>query len=270
MPKPTFSKTKEPAVKKKHSQKLQDVEFTLYGLNACLAAFEKRPQDIRRVFFSPERSSKMAAVKRWCQTKKLPYRELDIESLNKVAASTHHEGVVMVVRPMKPQSVHLLTRNPIAADAMVVALDRVGDTHNVGAILRSCSFFGAVGLVTAAHADQAGIAPSAARMAEGALETVPLYACSDLPSALRDLRDRKVFVVGADPQGDSLYETEISFPCAVVLGNEKEGLSDKVKKRCHALVQVPALGKMQSLNVSVAAGVILAELSRRKNTKLKS
>jgi len=212
----------------------------------------------------------MAAVKRWCQAKKLPYRELDAESLSKVAAGTHHEGVVMVVHPMKPQSVHLLTRNPLPADGVVVALDRVADTHNLGAILRSCAFFGAVGMVAGTHEDQAMIAPSAARMAEGALETVPVYASSDLPSALRDFRERGVFVVGADPvSGSSLYDANISFPCVLVLGNEKEGLSEKVRNRCNALVQVPARGPMQSLNVSVAAGVILAELDRRKRMQKK-
>jgi len=187
-----------------------------------------------------------------------------------VAASAHHEGAVMVVRPLALKSIHGLLRKPAEKGAMMVALDRVGDTHNLGAILRSCAFFGVSGLILGSHEDQAKVTSSAVRMAEGALETVPMYQSSDLPSALRDFRERKVFVVGADAgSGRSLYETEISFPCVLVVGNENEGLSEKVKKRCHALVQVPGCGDMQSLNVSVATGVILAELNRRKRLSSK-
>ena len=231
-----------------------------------MAVFKNRPGDIQRVFFSKDRSSSMAAVKRWCQTHKLPYRELDAESLGKVAASAHHEGTVMVVRPKTLKPIHGLLRNPVAGGAVMMALDRVGDTHNLGAIMRSCAFFGASGLILGHHEDQAKVTSSAARMAEGALETVPMYQSSDLASALRDFRERKIFVLGADAgSGDSLYEAEISFPCVVVVGNENQGLSEKVKKRCHALVQVPGGQDMQSLNVSVATGVILAELNRRKS-----
>ena len=93
---------------------------------------------------------------------------------------------------------------------------------------------------------------------------MPVYDSSDLSSTLRDFRAEKVFVLGADiRQSQSLYETEVIFPCVLVLGNEQEGLSERVKKRCDALVSVPGSGNMESLNVSVAAGVILAELYRR-------
>ena len=255
-----------PPVRKTYAKPLKEQEFTVYGFNACLAVFKNRPEDIRRVFFSSERSSVLASVKRWCQKNKLPYRELDLKSLYKVAASAHHEGVVMVVKPKVLPSAHGLLRNPVAKDAVLMALDRVGDTHNLGAILRSSAFFGVAGLIVGDHEDQAKVTSSASRMAEGAAEMVPMYQSSDLASALRDLREKKVFVIGADASaGKSLYETKIPFPCIVVVGNENQGLTEKVKKRCHALVQVPGAKDMQSLNVSVATGVILAELSRRKS-----
>ena len=209
-------------------------------------------------------------MKRWCQKQKLPYRELDSESLAKVAHSTHHEGAVIVVRPRTLSSVHGLTRKPPKPDSVMMALDRVGDTHNLGAILRSCDFFGVQGMIIGSHEDQAMITSSAARMAEGALERVPVYQSSDLASALRDFQKQGVCVVGADVNSShSLYEAKISFPCTVVVGNEKEGLSDKIKKRCDLLVKVPGHGTMQSLNVSVATGVLLAELNRRKSLLLK-
>jgi TrmH RNA methyltransferase len=218
-----------------------------------------------RLYFSKERSSQVNDIKKLCHEKKLPYRELDNESLNKVASSVHHEGVVMVARPRQMQSVHNLIRGKLPADGIVLAIDRVSNTHNLGAILRSCAFFGAEAMVLGLGGNQVTMTSSAARMAEGALETVPIYQSNDLTSALRDFRDRKVFVVGADlAGGQSLYDTKISFPCVLVMGNEQEGLSPKVRKRCDAIVTIPTTGTMQSLNVSVAAGVILAELRRRQ------
>lgn len=250
------------------SQWIKEQEFVLCGWNACMRAFEHRPQGIRRVFFSKERSHMIGAIKKWCGTHKLPYRQLDAESLNKAAGSVHHEGIVMVVRPLQRETSHSLMQRKLPPEGVLVALDRVGNVHNVGAILRSCAYFGAMGLLVGLEEGQALMTPAAARTAEGAMESVPVYECSDLPSALRDLHARKAFVVGADLNADrSLYETEVPFPCVVVMGNEQEGLSERVKQRCDVLVRVPASSpssSMQSLNVSVATGVILAELRRRK------
>lgn len=170
----------------------------------------------------------------------------------------------MVVRPIRLQPVRPLVKRGLSRTGILLALDRVSNTHNVGAILRSCAYFGAEGMLIALEQDQAMITPSMARTAEGALEIVPVFDCTDLSSALRDFRAGQTFVVGADPQSNrSLYETDVSFPCVVVLGNEREGLSPRVKRRCDVLVRVPGGEALQSLNVSVAAGIILAELSRR-------
>ncbi len=230
-----------------------------------MRVFEARPQDIRRVFFSKARSAGLNAVKRWCADRKLPYRQLDAEGMGKVAASVHHEGVVMVVRPRENPRAHVLTRAPLPKDAVFVALDQVEDVHNRGAILRSCAYFGVSGMIAAAAKEETGFSPSAARMAEGALEVVPFYGCSDLASVLRELSKQGACVVGADLDArQSLYDAKLAFPCVLVLGNEREGLSDKVKKRCDTLIKIPGTEAMQSLNVSVAAGVMLAELYRRK------
>lgn len=260
----------EPQARKSHSRQIKDSEFTVCGWNACRRVFEKRPQDILRVFFAPERSRELEPAKEWCRTHKLPYRELDRESLNKAAASVHHEGVVMVVRPVRPMPVLQWVKRGLSPQGFAVALDRVSNTHNLGAVLRSCAYFGAEGLLFACEAGQAVFTPSAARTAEGALEIVPVYDCTDLPSALRDFKAAGMFVLGADQHSDkSIYEVNIRFPCVAVLGNEREGLSDRAKHRCDVLARIPGSGNMESLNVSVAAGVVLAELSRRKAERQK-
>lgn len=255
-------------VVKTRSGRSREKEFTLYGWNACMRLFENRPQDIFRVFFSKERSRRLSEVKKYCRSKKLPYRQLPPEDLMKVAASVHHEGVVMVVRPLGEQSAYTLLQQHLKPDCILVALDQIENTHNVGAILRSCSYFGVAGMIMSPGEKQALVTSSAARVAEGGLEFVSIYECTDLPSLLRDFKSRTISVIGADPEArHSLFEIDISFPCVVALGNEREGLSPRVKKRCDHLVRVPGEGNMQSLNVSVGAGIMLAELQRRKLNK---
>ena len=248
-------------------QRVKDREFTLCGWNTCIRFFEARPKDLLRLFFSKKRSSQLGSAKKWCAEHKLPYRQLDVESLNKVAAGTHHEGVVMVVRPLELLPVHPLIRGGLGPRGLAIAMDRISNTHNVGAILRSCAFFGADGLILSDEEGQAGFTSSTARTAEGAMEVTPVYRCSDLSSALRDFKSRKVFILGTDLKAEeSIHDTKVHFPCIVVLGNEGEGLSMKIKKRCDRVVRIPGVNQVQSLNVSVAAGVILADLCHRRNS----
>ena len=250
------------------SRRIKDTEFTLYGWNTCMQFFKNRPEDLCRLFFSKQRSSALGAVKKWCAVRKLPYRELDLESLNKVASATHHEGVVMVVRPLEPSPVLPFISRGLGRKGIAVALDRIGNTHNLGAILRTCAFFGAEGVVVSNQEGQARFTSSAARTAEGAMEITPIYQCTDLASTLRDFMSRNVYVVGADLDANqSFYDVEIRFPCVVVLGNEQEGLSSSVKKRCDQVVRIPGAEKIQSLNVAVTAGVVLSELARCRDSQ---
>ncbi len=246
----------------------QQEEFTLYGWNSCMSAFKARPKSLLRVFFSRTRSAQLKEIKAFCGENKIPYRQLDQESLNKVASGVHHEGVVMVVRPLLPESAHRLIRGEMPDKGLVVALDGIDNPHNRGAILRTCAFFGVRGLLVPGNGKI--VSSSAARMAEGGLEEVPIFTSSDLPSALRDCREQGWFVVGADPNvKETLFDAVISFPAVVVMGNEQEGLSSRVKQKCDKVVRVPGEGSLQSLNVSVAAGIILAEIDRRRKTRTK-
>lgn len=252
--------------KNTRAQWIRENEFTVSGWNACLAAFKKRPEDIRRLYFAKERSSELKDIKAWCRENKLPYRELEPDALNKAAGTVHHEGVAIVTRPPGLKSVYELSRNELPKNAVIVALDGMSNTHNLGAILRSGAYFGAAGVLMACgKGEQALVTPSTARIAEGAVEMVPIYNCTDVASALRDLKALGVFVLGTDNKSRlSLYETKITFPCVVVMGNEREGLSKPVRGRCDRIVSVPGCGVMESLNVSVAAGVVLGELFRRQ------
>ena len=263
-----FEKTRPDKVRKQYKKQ---EEFTLYGWNSCMSAFKARPESLLRVFFSRARASELKKVTAFCSENKLPFRQLDQESLNKVAAGVHHEGVVMVVKPLLPESAHRLIRGKMPDKGLVVALDSIDNPHNQGAILRTCAFFGVEGLIIPGAGKASVIPSSAARMAEGGLEEVPVYTSSDLPSALRDCREQGWFVIGADSNAkETLFDADIKFPAVVVMGNEQTGLSARVKQKCDKVVRVPGKGSLQSLNVSVAAGIILAEVDRRRKTRKKN
>lgn len=240
-------------------------EHTVYGLHACLSLFEARPDDVVRLFFNKSQARRMSKLKKWCADHKLPYRQLEDSELNKVAGSVHHEGVVLVARPQKTDSIYSLTEKPLDPSGLWVALDRISNTHNFGGILRTCAFFGINGVVLGKDKDQSRLSASAMRTSEGASENLPIYEGTDLASSLRDLKARGAFIVGTDPSArQSLYDTKIKFPCVMVVGNEQDGLSTSVKNRCDALVTIPGEGRMESLNVSVASGILLAEISRQR------
>ena len=129
--------------------------------------------------------------------------------------------MVMVVKPLKQPSVHDWVIGGMEKHQFALALDRVENSHNVGAILRSCAYFGARGLLVGLGENNTAVNSSAVRMAEGALEMVPLYECKSLSSVLRDLKAQGVFIAGADPSSSqSLYEMKLQFPCVLVVGNE--------------------------------------------------
>ncbi|MGH7439024.1 MAG: TrmH family RNA methyltransferase, partial [Polyangiaceae bacterium] len=145
----------------------------------------------------------------------------------------------------------------------VLALDRVRNPYNVGAILRSAAFFGLDGVILGAPAPHSGLAATAVRVAEGGAEEVALARATDLADTLSRLRARGVRIVGADGHAttDALtYRYEP--PAVLVLGNEREGLADRVRAQCDVLVAVRGRGRVESLNVGVAAGVLVAQLVR--------
>ncbi len=261
-PKSDLNKKNHPKVTQKRTS-LKETEFTVYGWNACQQIFIKRPQDILRVFFNKDRKAQIPEILNWCRQNRLPYRQLDTESLNKVAAGVHHEGIVIVARPLKILSAHSLTRNGLSKNSLMVALDGVDNSHNIGAILRSCAFFGCEGLILPTGTNRSLISSSLARTAEGALEWVSIYNCKSMSSTLRDLKNKGVFILGLDSKAkQSLHNVKVKRPCVLVFGNEQKGLSSAVKSRCNNLVRIPGQEPIESLNVSVSAGVVLAKFAQ--------
>ena len=151
----------------------REVETRIYGRNACLAAFAKRPQDVRKVYLIEARLGEFKPVLAWCVKNRLGYRVVENEDLDRLTEAQHHEGVCFEVRRHAPLSVAELARGcPVDEAALLVWLDGVGNPHNVGAILRSAANFGVRGLILPAGSP--ALSGAALRVAEGGAESVPL------------------------------------------------------------------------------------------------
>jgi TrmH RNA methyltransferase len=148
-----------------------------------------------------------------------------------------------------------------------VALDRVRNPYNVGAVMRTAAFFGLDGALLGAPAPHPGLAPTAVRVAEGGTEQLKLARTTDLATTLARLRARGVVAIGAD---SSATTSAIGFvfprSTILVMGNEREGLGDRVRAECAGLVAIPRGGAVESLNVAVAAGILIAEMVRSQKS----
>jgi TrmH RNA methyltransferase len=236
------------------------------GLAAVRARFARDPGSIQRLFFDHATGQRVGVICRvLAQTKKI-YRQVEPAELEKVAGSIHHGGIVAVVAPPA-------LRAPVAADLQawvrggetVLVLDRIGNAHNLGAIARSAAFFGVKQLIIPSHAGAARPSDAAHRVAEGGMEHLTVWLANDLVALARELAAAGFEVIGAATRGGRPEAGRKSGkPVAIVLGNEEQGLAPEIAAGCTRLVTIPGSGKVESLNVSVAAALLMWELGVRR------
>lgn len=233
---------------------------TIYGLRAALAVGVHRPQAIQRVVYDAARRDALRSLLKVTASQRRPYREGTADDLAALAGTVHHEGVVVVADPLPLLALPaLLARLP--SNGLVVALDGVDNPHNVGAVLRSAAWFG-VDAVLVGEGGGDTLNPATVRVAQGGAEVVPV-AAAHLPRALEALRARGYAVLGADQNAtiDALTDPP-TRPVCLVLGGEAEGLSEDVRAACDVWVRVPGTGAVESLNVGVAAAILMARAFR--------
>ncbi len=253
-------------------------EIPICGLAAVRALFQARAGAIKRLFFDQAMGRRVGGMSGYMARERKVYRQVTSEELEKIAGTVHHGGIVAIVEQAP-------LRVPEAADLAVwaksgkpvVLLDRIGNAHNLGAIVRTLAFFGVENLVVAAGEVAARPGESTYRVAEGGMEHVRIWIAPDFAQLCGGLRSAGFAVVGTDVRGpnlgalnrgeflpknlrkraDSLAQT----PVALILGNEEAGLAPEIAKVCDRLVRIPGAGKMESLNVSAAAAVLVAALT---------
>jgi 23S rRNA (guanosine2251-2'-O)-methyltransferase len=190
-----------------------------------------------------------------------PVRFEEREALDRLASTRAHQGVIALGAASKYAELEEVA----PASSLIVVLDGVEDPHNLGAIVRTAHAAGA-GAVVIAERRAVGLTDTVAKAAAGALEYLPIVRAGNINQTLRTLKDMGYFVYGLDERGSTLYD-QVVWPdrAVVVMGGEGKGLHDLVRKNCDALLRIPMAGKIASLNVSVATGVILFSRLARYN-----
>jgi 23S rRNA (guanosine2251-2'-O)-methyltransferase len=244
---------------------------TIYGLHTVRAMLQKHPERVTAVRVAQRRDDPRAReIDELARAKQIPVQRIDAHVLGQRLGDVAHQGVVADIRPLPPWSEDdLLTALQAAAEAsqppLILALDGVQDPHNLGACLRTADACGALAVVVprdrAAH-----VTPVVRKVAVGAAETTPVVPVTNLVRTLKLLQGAGAWVVGADADGAKrASEVDLKGGVVLVLGAEGGGLRHLTRQTCDWIVRLPQLGAVESLNVSVAAGMLLYEAVRQRN-----
>ena len=239
---------------------------TIYGMHAVRIMLERHPERVHNVRIAQQREDpRVRAIDELARRHHRPVQRVEVQALKRLLGDVAHQGVAADITPLPPWTEDELLAALQSANApLLLALDGVQDPHNLGACLRSADACGALAVIV--PRDRAAqVTPTVRKVAVGAAETTPVVAVTNLVRTLKLLKQAGLWVVGADAAGDkSAHQADLKGPVVLVLGAEGTGLRHLTKQNCDFLVRLPQLGAVESLNVSVAAGMLLYEAVRQR------
>jgi 23S rRNA (guanosine2251-2'-O)-methyltransferase len=235
------------------------------GFHAVQARLRADPSSVIEIFLDEARADARARdLVALAQSSKAKLMRVPGSRLDGLAGGGRHQGVVASVEDTRRQESLDDLLDAIAGPVLLLVLDGVTDPHNLGACLRVADAAGAHAVI-APKDRAAGIGATVSKVASGAAETMPYYMVTNLARTLDELKERSIWIVGADERApETLYAVDLPESIAWVLGAEGEGMRRLTRERCDALVRIPMQGSVASLNVSVASGVCLFESRRRR------
>ena len=229
---------------------------------------ERHPERVRTVRIAERRDDpRMRALEDLARRQARPVERVGVEALKGLLGDVVHQGVAAEITPLAPWSEdQLLAALEGAAAPLLLALDGVQDPHNLGACLRTADACGVLALIV--PKDRAAqLTPAARKVAAGAAETTPVVTVTNLARTLRLLKEAGLWTVGAEAASEKGADTvDFTGPVVLVLGAEGSGLRQLTRQSCDFLVRLPRLGAVESLNVSVAAGMLLYEAVRQRSS----
>lgn len=242
-------------------------EAIVFGLHAVRTLLQQHPEKASVLILQKGREDgRVGEVTRLAQQAGVRIELRDGRELDRLASGDRHQGVCVQMRAAGVLGEGALDEllDKVSTPPLLLVLDGVQDPHNLGACLRTADAAGVTAVIVPRDR-AAGLSPTVRKVASGAAETVPLVQVVNLARTLRWLKEREVWIVGTDDQAPkSIFQTSLTGPLAIVLGAEGPGLRRLTKENCDALVGIPMRGVVESLNVSVATGVVLYEALRQR------
>ncbi|HET9107153.1 MAG TPA: 23S rRNA (guanosine(2251)-2'-O)-methyltransferase RlmB [Steroidobacteraceae bacterium] len=243
---------------------------TIYGLHTVQAMLQKHPERVTAVSMAERREDPRArAIEELARRQRIPVQRVEPAVLKQKLGDVAHQGIAAEIRPLPPWTEDdLLAAVQAAAEErrapLILALDGVQDPHNLGACLRTADACGALAVIVPRDRS-AQVTPVVRKVAVGAAESTPVVPVTNLVRTLKLLKEAGLWVVGADADGAKrAHEVDLKGGVVLVLGAEGAGLRHLTRQTCDWTARLPQLGAVESLNVSVAAGMLLYEAVRQR------
>lgn len=210
----------------------------------------------------------LTAIIKKAREKGIIVQEVERQKLDTAADGQNHQGVVAFTAVHRYYSVAeiLHTAREKGHEPFIIICDKITDPHNLGSIIRTANCVGADGIIIPKR-NSAGLNSVVAKTSAGAIEYTPVARVTNIARTIEDLKKEGLWIAGADMDGQVMYDAELTGALGLVIGSEGEGISRLTREKCDFLVNIPMFGEINSLNASVAAGILMYEVSRRRNTK---
>jgi len=240
----------------------------IYGINPVSEALKARGRLLEWVGVTKERHDlRLQRIVEDCRKQGVAVRFLTRQEIERMTHDHGHQGVLAVTSAKHYNDLDDLLAEKKGSHSLIVVLDGIEDPHNLGAILRTADAAGADGVVIPERR-AVGVTGTVAKASAGASEHLRIAKVTNIARTLEELKSKNLWTVGLDERGTQSYDSlDYKMDCAVVLGAEGKGMHDLVRKKCDFLISIPMLGKVPSLNVSVAAAVVLYEIVRQRRQK---
>lgn len=237
----------------------------IFGIHAVEEALAARGRGFEYIAVAPGRGdARIQKIAQLCRSAGVPLRTIPRDQLTRLAKTASHQGVVAVTAEKTYAELEDLLARKRGKHSLLLVLDGVEDPHNLGAIIRTAEGAGADGLVIPERR-AVGVTGTVVKASAGASEYLPIAKVTNISRSIEDLKAQNIWTVGLDERGDRPYDQlDYNMDCALVLGAEGHGLHEQIRKKCDFLVSIPMLGKVPSLNVSVAAAVVMYEVARQR------
>ncbi len=237
----------------------------IYGFHSVTIRLRQSPESVKELYLDAAREDRRVQdLVKAAESRGTRVMRVDEKRLDGLTHQARHQGVAARVEVARLATHIEDVLETLQEPALLLVLDGITDPHNLGACLRVADAMG-VHAVIAPKDRAVGVTATVSKVASGAAETVPYIAVTNLARAMRELKERGVWLIGADERaGQDLYAARLDGPVAWVLGAEGEGMRRLTREHCDGLARIPMLGSVESLNVSVSAGICLAETRRQR------
>jgi len=225
----------------------------------------KAGRNVNKLYISENHDTGLVSIIKMAKQKGISIQKTNNHKLDNMAGSSHHQGVVALCSPVVPISLRELVDKMNNKDTkpLVVILDNITDPHNAGAIIRSAYCAGADGVIMQKRRS-ASIGEGMYKSSAGAIEHIDLCEVSNIAQTIDTLKKEGLFVSGLDMDGENYYDIDYNMPLAIVVGAEGKGLGRLVKEKCDFISSIPLKNNFDSLNASVAAGIVLFEAVKNR------